>query len=61
MDVLSCFLAVDKGGNVRVVEALEDRDLRGQVVFEFLVELAHIDRLDCHEGLDALQVLYHVG
>lgn len=45
--------AVDEGYDVRVVEAFEDRYLGGQVLFEFLVELAEVDRLDGNDALNA--------
>lgn len=61
MNVLGSFFAVDERSYVRVMEALEDRDLGGQVVFQLLIELAHVYRLDCYQSLHALRVLYCVS
>lgn len=40
------FLTVDESDDVRMVEAFEDVDLGVQILFQFLVELVHIHRLD---------------
>lgn len=39
MDVRCRFMAVDERNDVRVMKALEDVDLKGEVLLEFLVEL----------------------
>jgi len=61
VDVLGCFLAVDEGSDMRVVEALEDRYLGGQVVLQLLVELSHVNGLDCNQGFDARRILLEVS
>lgn len=43
-------MAIDECDNVGMVEALEDIDLGGKVVLEFLVELRQIDGLDGNES-----------
>lgn len=43
-------MAVDKSDNMGMVKALEDVDLRREVIFEFLVELSQVDRLDGYVG-----------
>lgn len=43
-------MAIDKSNNVGMVEALEDVDLRGEVIFEFLIELPQVDGLDGYVG-----------
>lgn len=48
VNVLSCFFAVDKGSDMRVMEALKNGDLGGQIVLQLLVELAHVDGFDCN-------------
>ena len=40
------FVAVDERHNMWMVEASEDGDFGHEVVFELLVELVHVDRLD---------------
>ena len=50
VDVRGGFMAIDECDNVGMVEALEDIDLGGKVVLEFLVELRQIDGLDGNES-----------
>ena len=50
MDVRRGFMAIDECDDVGMVEALEDIDLGGKVVLEFLVELRQIDGLDGNES-----------
>lgn len=49
------FAAVDQGDDVRVMKAFEDLDLAVEVVFEFTVEFAEVDRLDCYKGTGCLR------
>ena len=53
MDVGARVFAVDESYDVGMVEAFEDRDFRGQVLFELLVELAQVDRFDGNDALGA--------
>lgn len=46
MNVSARLLTIDEGDNVWVMQALEDGDFGCQVVFEFLVELREIHRLN---------------
>lgn len=46
MNVGGGFMAVDEGHDVRMMEALQNVDLGGKVVFQLLVELGQVDRLD---------------
>lgn len=52
--MLCGFMAVDKGDNVWVLEALEDIDFGGKVVLQLLIELREVDGLDGDEGLGSL-------
>lgn len=50
VDMRGGFMAVDESNDVRMVKALEDLDLRGQVILQLLVELPEVDRFDGHVG-----------
>lgn len=43
-------MAIDKSDDVGMVKALEDVDLRREVILEFLVQLSQVDRLDSDVG-----------
>ena len=59
--MLGGLLAVNQGNNVWMVQAFEDSDLGGEVVFELFVELGKVDRLDCHEAFLFLLVLASIS
>ena len=41
-----------------MAQALEDHNLRVQVVLEFLVKLAHVHGLDSNQSLDTSSILW---
>lgn len=51
--------AVDECDDMRMMKALEDRYLRRQVIFQFLIQLAQVHRLDGHHSLFALRILFY--
>jgi hypothetical protein len=59
--VLGGLLAINQRNNVWMVQAFEDSDLGGEVVFELFVELRKVDRLDCHEAFLFLLVLAFIS
>jgi hypothetical protein len=59
--VLGGLFAIDQGDNVWMVQALENGDLGGEVVFELFVELGKVDRLDCHESFLLLLALTYIS
>jgi hypothetical protein len=59
--VLGGLLAIDQRDDVWMVQAFEDSDLGGEVVFELFVELRKVDRLDCHKAFLFLLVLTAVS
>ena len=61
MYVLGGLLAINQRNNVWMVQAFEDSDLGGEVVFELFVELRKVDRLDCHEAFLFLLVLAFIS
>lgn len=54
MYVRFCFVAIDEGDDMRVLEVLEDINLGIQVLLKLLVELRKRNGLDCHESICAL-------
>ncbi len=48
-------LTVNEGDDVWMMEAFQDVNFRVEVLFEFLVELVHIYRLDRNEAWFLLQ------
>lgn len=54
MDMGGRFIAINKGDDVRVVETLEDLNLRRQTLLQFLVELRQSNRFDSHESAGLL-------
>ena len=61
MYVLRGLLAINQRNNVWMVQAFEDSDLGGEVVFELFVELRKVDRFDCHEAFLFLLVLASIS
>ena len=59
--MLGGLLAINQRNNVWMVQAFEDSDLGGEVVFELFVELRKVDRLDCHEAFLFLLVLAFIS
>lgn len=47
-------MAVDKGDDVRMLEAFENVDFGGKVIFQLLIKLRQVDRLDRNESLGTL-------
>lgn len=57
-------MAVEEGHNVRMMEALQNVDLGGKVVFQLFIELGQVDRLDgyvCPGFLVSEKVDQHPG
>ena len=50
------FSTVDEGNDMGMVKAFKDLDFGVEVLFQFLVELREIDRLDCYESSGRLQM-----
>lgn len=50
MDMGCCFMAIDESDDMRMVQALENVNLRREIVFQLLVEFRQVDRLDGHIG-----------
>ena len=59
--MLGGLFAINQCNDVWMVQAFEDSDLGGEVVFELFVELRKVDRLDCHEAFLFLLVLASVS
>lgn len=57
MNVCVRLLAVDEGGNMRMMEAFQNRDFGGQVVLQFLVQLRHVHRLDGNKSFNTSGIL----
>ena len=59
--MLRGLLAINQRDDVWMVQAFEDSDLGGEIVFKLFVELRKVDRLDCHEAFLFLLVLASVS
>lgn len=55
MDLRCCIVTFDERHDMRVMQALEDIDFGGKVLFKLPVELGHVDGLDGYKSFGSLK------